>query len=362
MNGSTTVRFCGYTIGTDAYGAIGEICAPYGTRVLVICDEAGFQAAKEAFLPAVEGAGLSVTEIVPYGSECTKKRMEELGAAARSENADMIFGVGGGKAIDTAKGAADTAGLPVFTFPTIASTCAGTTALSVAYREDGTFEAFRYFDGPPVHCFIHTGIIANAPAKYLRAGMGDTLGKAYECSFAARGDRLGHRAALGLAISRRCGEPLLEYGAEALRDCENRTPSKALEEAVLAIVVTTGLVSLLVPDELNCAIAHSVYYALCVLPGFEEKNLHGDVVGYGVLVQLAVDGDFEELARVRRFLASIGIKCTLREMGVSPDREALRDVLPEVLNGPDMTHIPYPVTEEMVFRAMEAVERYGTDA
>ena len=38
----------------------------------------------------------------------------------------------------------------------------------------------------------------------------------------------------------------------------------------------------------NCAIAHSVYYALVLIPGFEEKYLHGNVVAYGVLVQLLV--------------------------------------------------------------------------
>lgn len=46
----------------------------------------------------------------------------------------MIFGMGGGKALDTAKGAGYEAGLPVFTFPTIAATCAATTALSVVYK------------------------------------------------------------------------------------------------------------------------------------------------------------------------------------------------------------------------------------
>ena len=68
----------------------------------------------------------------------------------------MIFGMGGGKALDTAKGAAERAGLPVFTFPTIAATCAATTALSVVYREDGNFDSFYFYDKPARHCFINT--------------------------------------------------------------------------------------------------------------------------------------------------------------------------------------------------------------
>ena len=89
----------------------------------------------------------------------------------------MIFGMGGGKALDTAKGAADQTGLPVFTFPTIAATCAATTALSVVYKEDGNFDRFYFFDKPARHCFINTRVIADAPWRYLRAGMGDTMGK-----------------------------------------------------------------------------------------------------------------------------------------------------------------------------------------
>ena len=41
------------------------------------------------------------------------------------------------------------------------------------------------------------------------------------------------------------------------------------------------------------------------------------------------------------------------------DREYLREVLKETVNGPDMEHIPYPVTEDMIYEAMEAVEKLG---
>lgn len=112
----------------------------------------------------------------------------------------------------------------------------------------------------------------------------------------------------------------------------------------------------MVLDDYNCAVAHSVYYGLVLLPGFEEKYLHGDVVAYGVLVQLAVDKDMERLAEAKKFLKELGIPSTLREMEVPLDREALSEVLRETVTGPDMDHIPYPVTEDMVFEAMKVVE------
>lgn len=210
-----------------------------------------------------------------------------------------------------------------------------------------------FFKRPPHHCFINLEIISKAPVAYLRAGMGDTLGKYFECHFSSRGDILAHSSRLGREISNLCYEPLLEYGAEGISAVETQEVTSALEEVVLAIIVSTGLVSLLVLDEYNCAIAHSVYYGLVLLEGFEEENLHGDVVGYGVLVQLAVDKNYDEAKRVQTFLKSIGIRCTLAEM-----KAVLSDkVLKEIVNGPDMVHIPYKVTEEMIQTAMDEVER-----
>ena len=59
---------------------------------------------------------------------------------------------------------------------------------------------------------------------------------------------------------------------------------------------------------------------------------------------------------MKGFLKELGIPSTLREMEVPLDREYLRDVLRETVTGPDMEHIPYPVTEDMIFEAMREVE------
>ena len=353
---ASTTFFANYTIGPDAYEAVGPVCRAYGSRVMVIGGVKAMQAACPELDKALEGSGLEILAREVYGADCTFARMEILADEAKRLGAEMIFGIGGGRALDTAKGTAARAGLPVFTFPTIAATCAGTTALSVVYREDGSFERFDYFDRPARHCFIHTGIIAAAPAKYLRAGMGDTLGKYYECQFSSRGESLPHSSALARSVSIMCRTPLLEYGAQALADCRAHRATHALEEAVLANIVSTGLVSLLVDENYNGAVAHSVYYGLVLLPGFEAAYLHGDVVAYGVLVQLALDGETEELHRIKAFMGELGIPSTLGEMGVPLDRGALAAVLTETVNGPDMEHIPYPVTEEMIFAAMEQVE------
>lgn len=353
---SYSVYFTNYSIGIDVYDQVPEVCEPFGKRILLICGEKALQAAGDLLRKSLAGSRLEIIDTVYFGEDCTGAAIARHAEHARTCKADMIFGLGGGKALDTAKGAAYQAGLPVFTFPTIAATCAATTALSVVYREDGKFDSFYFYERPARHCFINLQVLAEAPVRYLRAGIGDTIGKYFECHFSARGDQLEHSSALGREISNLCYGPLLDHGTAALQDCRNKKPSRDLEQTVLAIIVSTGLVSLMVLDDYNCAIAHSVYYGLVLLPGFEEQYLHGDVVAYGVLVQLAVDGQKEELLKLRDFLTGLGIRTSLKQMNVKLDREYLKDVLHETVTGPDMKHIPYPVTEDMIFHAMEEVE------
>lgn len=357
MNDLKNVFFCNYSIGADVCQKVPAVCKPYGTRILLIGGRKALAAGEQRLREALKGSGLEIVDTVLFGEDCTYETIHRLAENALSSGVDMIFGMGGGKALDTAKGAAHEAELPVFTFPTIAATCAATTALSVVYQDDGSFDSFYFYDRPARHCFMDLTLIAQAPDRFLQAGMGDTIGKYFECHFSARGDRLDHSSALGREISNLCYWPLLEHGVQALADCRAHRATHALEQAVLANIVSTGLVSLLVLDDYNCAIAHSVYYGLVLLPGFEERYLHGNVVAYGVLVQLAVDNDIEEARRLKSFLKKLEIPTTLAEMGIPADREVLRDVLAETVAGPDMAHIPYPVTEDMIYNAMGMVEQ-----
>ena len=88
----------------------------------------------------------------------------------------------------------------------------------------------------------------------------------------------------------------------------------------------------------------------------EERCLHGDLVAYGALVQLVLDGRTEKACELRAFLQTLGTPVTLAQMNVPLDRPALEATLREATTGPDMAHIPYPITPDMVFDAMTRVE------
>ena len=108
--------------------------------MLLIGGEKALGAAGQLLRDAIAESCLEIVDTVFFRADCTYAEIDRLADHARACKADMIFGMGGGKALDTAKGAAYRLGLPVFTFPTIAAPCAATTALSVVYREDGSFD------------------------------------------------------------------------------------------------------------------------------------------------------------------------------------------------------------------------------
>ena len=353
----TLPKFC---FGRGVYARFPQMCAELGRTFVVIGGVTGMEKGLPSLLAAIESSDMKMLAALPFGGACTQAAMDRLSKEIAPLAPDFIIGMGGGKAIDTAKGAAHQLGLPLVSLPTLVSNCAPITALSVVYREDGPFDRFAFFDGPPALTLVDLNIAANAPEKYFRAGMGDTLAKHLESTFSARGDVLGenmdHMSAIGVELSSTCYDPILQYGRQALDEVLRREAGPAMEICARSIIVSAGLVSLMANDDYNCALAHAVCYGLQLFPHVEESCLHGDLVAYGALVQLVLDGKAEQARELRAFLMSIGTPVTLSEMNVPLDREALEPCLEEATTGPDMAHIPYPVTKDMVFDAMSRVE------
>ena len=71
--------------------------------------------------------------IFPFGGECTAAEIRRGCQAARDANARVVIGAGGGKVLDTARAIASDLSLPVVNCPTIASSDAPCSALSVIY-------------------------------------------------------------------------------------------------------------------------------------------------------------------------------------------------------------------------------------
>ena len=348
-----------YSIGDDVYRDIPSICLPFGKKAVIIGGKKALAASLDEILKYTKDR-IDILDIRWYGGEASFENVSILEALDGVKNADMVFAVGGGKALDTCKALGETIGKPVFAFPTIASTCAATTAVSIMYRPDGSFLKPYFLKAPPKHAFIHTGVLAKAPHRYLWAGMGDTYAKYFESTMSSRGEALTHYHALGVTTSEMCLSPILKYGKDALQANKEGLATDAFEEVVLSVIVTTGIASILLTKEkkidYNTGLAHAIFYSLTGDKNIEENHLHGEVVGFGVLVLLLVDGQEEMFQTMFDFHQSVGLPTCLAD--IEYDDSRIDDVATAAAAMHDIDHSPYPVTAGMISDALKKLENY----
>lgn len=348
-----------YSIGDGrVYEKIGSICTSYGNKAVIIGGKRAMAAAVSQIKANALSAGIEITGELWYGGEASYENAAALAEKDEVKRADYIFAVGGGKALDTSKCLGIKTGKSVFTFPTIASTCAACTSVAIMYNPDGTFKEPFFFEKPPVHAFINTDIIAAAPYKYMWAGMGDTYAKYFEATVSSRGEEIPHYFELGAVVSRMCCEPVLKYGAKALEQNKSGVSGYELEQCVLAIIVSTAIASILLTQEhtvhYNSGLAHAIFYSLTRYPHIEQRHLHGEVVGFGVLILLLCDENESDFNRLYAFNKSVGLPVRLADIEIT--REQLDEVLPAVLGASDIAHNPYVITEQMLKKAFDKLE------
>ena len=280
-------------------------------------------------------------------------------AAAVDFQPTVLVAFGGGAAIDTAKAVAHRQHKPYFTFPTVAGSCAAAASIATIYKEDGKFQDYLYSNIPPIHVFLCSRIMAQAPVEYLLRGIVDTMAKYYEASIASRGRKLQHRDGMGIALSRMCVDPLYAYGEQAVADNRRHVVSPAFEEVILSIVITSGLVSNFAAPEFNGHIAHQLFVELSDLPTSEQCRQHGGLVAYGILLLLLCDGQEEEFRRFYAFCQSIGLPTSRKATGASETE--IQRVFRATEKKQDVRIMPYKVTQDMLHEAAEKLEAYHSE-
>lgn len=162
--------------GENAIQDAGESLSHLGKRPLVVGGKQTLAVVHSYLEPIFEQYNLTATED-SYLPDCSETSLISLGNTVEGHQADFIIGVGGGKALDTAKLLAYQCHLPLVTIPTSGATCAAWTALSNIYSDEGAFQ----YDVPLNRCpdllILDYGLILTAPRRTLIAGIGDAIAK-----------------------------------------------------------------------------------------------------------------------------------------------------------------------------------------
>jgi glycerol dehydrogenase len=134
-----------YTQGKGATAALGREMAALGLEgpALIIAGKTVIGLLAPTWQRSLEEAGLEHA-VHRFGGECSLAEIGRVVAAARELQARTIVGAGGGKVLDTARAAAAGLDLPVVNCPTVASSDAPCSALSVIYSEEGIFQEYRW--------------------------------------------------------------------------------------------------------------------------------------------------------------------------------------------------------------------------
>lgn len=310
----------------------------------------------------LSGAGYGY-EILQFGGECSLAEIERVKSEARRQQARVIIGVGGGKALDTARAAAADLCFPVVNCPTAASSDAPCSALSVVYTADGVFEECRIYRRNPDLVLVDTQLIARGPVRLLVAGMGDALATWFEAKTCVEGGirnmRGGASTRSALALAELCYRTLLEDGAAALAAIQTQSVTPSLERVVEANTLLSGLGF----ESSGLAAAHAVHNGLTAVPE-TRAWLHGEKVAFGVLVQLMLERQPRSVVeQVLRFSTSVGLPVSLAEIGLGHmtpdmlDRIAARSAA----KGETIHNEPFEVSPGMVADAIRAADAVGRE-
>ena len=289
-----------------------------------------------------------------YGGDCSEAGLAALRQAVTEHQADLIVGVGGGKALDTSKLLAHQCQLPVVTIPTSAATCAAWTALSNVYSEQGAFLYDVSLDRCPDLLILDYDLIQTAPQRTLVAGIGDGLAKWYEASVSS-----GHsEQTLTIAAvqqARVLRDILFQKSHSALKE-----PGSAVwREVVDATVLLAGVIGGLGGAQCRTVAAHAVHNGLTHLP--IHNSIHGEKVAYGILVQLRLEEMIQGngLAATARqqllkFYTEIGLPQKLSDLGLGDIRLGELQQAAEIAVAPnsDIHRLPFRVDSEQLMAAM----------
>ena len=158
---------------------IGTYAAKCGKKALVLISQGGYRRIGAMIEESFAGSDCDVV-FDYFNGECCESEINRLVAIVKEKGCDLVIGVGGGKIFDTAKAVAYYAETPVFICPTIASTDAPCSALSVVYTEEGVFERYLFLPANPNLVLMDTDIIVKSPVRLTVAGMGDALATYFE--------------------------------------------------------------------------------------------------------------------------------------------------------------------------------------
>ncbi len=349
-----------YVQGADAICELPSILKPLGDNIVVIMDPGIKSFLSDDLAKILSDFNVHIHD---FCGESTEAEMKKCADIIEQKNAQMVIGIGGGKAIDTAKGAVTFIKRKVFTIviPTIVSSDAPCSKNAVVYSKDHRVLGDIHGLFNPDIVLVDSQIVANAPARFLSAGIGDGLATWLEAESVKATMMKNFTGYSGTSsafkIAELCHETLMKYGAIAVQHVDNNLASPQLDEVIEAAT----LMSTIGFESGGLAAAHGYHQGLAELHETHDY-LHGEKVSLGICASLFLTHkDPAFIEEIYAFLYSVRLPICLKDIGITDDSdENLMIAISRMMKEGEITHnepINYGAKDYLT--ALKAADAYG---
>ncbi len=269
-----------------------------------------------------------------------------LGKRLRAGSYEAVAGIGGGRTIDVTKFAAHMAGIPMVSVATNLAHDGIASPVSSLEHESGKSS---YGVAPPVGVVVDLDSVRTAPARLVRAGIGDVVSNLsaiadWELAAAQTGEPID---GLAVTLARSAAQAVLHQPGSADSDDFRTVLAEALILSGMAMTVAGS-------SRPSSGGDHEILHAIDQL--YPDAGHHGELAGIGALFCARLRGDAAQEELISACLARHGLPRTPAELGLSA-----ADFTKAVLHAPGTRPGRYTILERLSLDEAQAsmrVEEY----
>ena len=297
--------------------------------------------------------------------DCCELDIQNACQFARNNNCDGIIAAGGGKVLDAGKLIAELLEINCITVPLSASTCAGWTALSNIYTPDGKFIKDVVLKRCPNLLIFDHSIVRAAPPRTLASGMADAIAKWYESSLTSSSSKDGF-VQQAVQMARVLRDQLFLNAYKAFKD----PLSNSWETVAEGCALTAGIIGGLGGARCRTAAAHPIHNGLTQLT-YKNKPLHGELVGFGLLVQLYLEEKnsntqlpTQAKSQLIGFLSQLNLPISIEAICLknATSNEIHKACKFACKDDSDIHKLPFHINEEDLFEAISSYQSLSTSS
>ncbi len=291
--------------------------------------------------------------------DCCELDLKNAYRFAKKNICDGVIAAGGGKVLDAGKLIADFLSLNCITVPLSASTCAGWTSLSNIYTSEGKFVKDITLKRCPDLLIFDHDIVQAAPPRTLASGMADAVAKWYESSLTSSASQDGF-VQQAVQMARVLRDQLFLDGYQAFTD----PLSNAWVTVAEGCALTAGIIGGLGGSRCRTAAAHPIHNGLTQI-SYSDKPLHGELVGFGLLVQLHLEEKNSNTqlpkqakSQLLDFLSQLNLPTSIESLFLqdSSSNELRKACKFACKNDSDIHQLPFSINENELLDAIRSYQ------